>query len=74
MKTYAAVEVFAKKCVVEVLEEKLSEPKDREDDLTRVSQRLRLACQAKVVGDVVISFNSIVIKNKVLFLNQESQY
>ncbi|MEM3712087.1 MAG: ASKHA domain-containing protein [Thermoproteota archaeon] len=57
-----------KKCVIEVLEGKLSEPTAREDDLTRASQRLRLACQAKVVGDIAIKIpdSSRQFKGKIL--------
>lgn len=45
---------ICKKCIIEVVKGKLSEPTAREYELIMVSRKLRLACQAKVVEDVVI--------------------
>lgn len=57
-----------KKCIIEVVEGKLSEPTTREGELIRVSRRLRLACQSKVVEDVVIKIpdSSRQFKGKIL--------
>ncbi|MEM2374169.1 MAG: ASKHA domain-containing protein [Thermoproteota archaeon] len=59
---------ICKKCIIEVVEGKLSELTARESELIRVSRKLRLACQAKVVEDVVIKIpdSSRQFKGKIL--------
>ncbi|MDW8033787.1 MAG: ASKHA domain-containing protein [Nitrososphaerota archaeon] len=57
-----------KKCVIKVIEGELSEPTTHEYELISASQMLRLACQAKIVEDVVIKIpdSSRQLKGKIL--------
>ncbi|MGB9717251.1 MAG: ASKHA domain-containing protein [Thermoproteota archaeon] len=43
-----------KKCVVEVVSDGLTEPTSAEAELGRLSKSFRLACQARIIGDVTV--------------------
>jgi len=43
-----------KKCVVEVVSDGLTEPTSAEAELVKLSKSFRLACQARIIGDVTV--------------------
>lgn len=43
-----------KKCVVEIVSDGLTEPTSMEEEVRSLSKSFRLACQARVMGDVII--------------------
>jgi uncharacterized 2Fe-2S/4Fe-4S cluster protein (DUF4445 family) len=57
-----------KKCLVEVLEGGLSEPTVSEAELVKASQKFRLACQARVVENIVVKILDLSrrLKGKIL--------